>query len=110
MTIYIARKSVYEDALSAYLQKQTYYTMYKNKNKWLQGWNKAGHEVSLTSRLKESKDVLVLMFSGKEFQRWGAELAKERSPQERLTLGVERRVCPADLDLETRSRSLLVSQ
>ena len=45
MTIYIARNSVYEDDLSAYKHKQTYIQCIKNK-KWLQGWNKAGHEVS----------------------------------------------------------------
>ena len=45
MTIYIAQNSVYEDALSAYNKNKHKYTMYKNK-KWLQGWNKAGHEVS----------------------------------------------------------------
>ena len=44
MTIYIARNSVYEDALSAYKQKQT--NIHVSNNKVLQGWNKTGHEVS----------------------------------------------------------------
>ena len=40
MTIYIARNSVYEDAQSAYKQKQKYKQCIKYK--WLQGRNKAG--------------------------------------------------------------------
>ena len=57
MTIYIARNSVYEDALNAYKQKEKHQQCITITNYYkveIKRW-------VLTSLLKESKDVLVLM-------------------------------------------------
>ena len=53
--------------------------------------------MSLTSLLKESKDVLVLMFSGRVPIEEVQNLQKNDLPKNGyINLGVERRVCPAE--------------
>ena len=55
MTIYIARNSVYEDwRRSKRLQTKTNIKQCIKIEKWLQGWNQAGHEVSFNKSLERA--------------------------------------------------------